>query len=73
MHILWGLLMAAAGVFMLVCGTTKSDFAVYRLLVARSRILWGEGDAVHRFYQAVGLILVVLGVLWALGFIWSVT
>jgi hypothetical protein len=43
---------------MLICGTLKSEFVVYRLMVCRSRILWGEGDAVHRFYQASGLIIV---------------
>jgi hypothetical protein len=61
--------MAAIGVFMLVCGTTKTDFTIYRLLVARSRILWG--DAVHRFYQVSGLIIIVLGTLWAFGLIWT--
>lgn len=71
MHELWGMLMAAAGLFMLVCGTTKSEFIIYRLMVARSRILWGEGDAVHRFYQWCGTIVVILGALWALGIIWS--
>jgi len=69
MHIFWGLLMAVAGLFMLVCGTAKSEFIIYRLIVARSRILWG--DAVHRFYQVSGLIVMVLGVLWALGVIWG--
>jgi hypothetical protein len=69
MHWFWGTLMAIIGLFMLVCGTVKSDFVVYRLLVARSRILWG--DAVHRFYQVSGLIVAVLGILWALGVIWS--
>jgi uncharacterized membrane protein len=71
MQILWGTLMASAGLFMLVCGTVKSEFIIYRLMVNRSRLLWGEGDAVHRFYQVSGLIVVVLGVLWALGIIWS--
>ena len=69
MHWFWGTLMAIIGLFMLVCGTVKSDFVVYRLLVARSRILWG--DAVHRFYQVSGLIVAVLGIFWALGVIWS--
>jgi uncharacterized membrane protein len=71
MDTLWGTLMVAAGLFMLVCGTMKSEFIIYRLMVARSRIVWGEGDAVHRFYQVSGLIIIVLGVLWALGIIWS--
>lgn len=63
--------MAAAGLFMLACGTMRSEFIIYRLMVARSRILWGKGDAVHRFYQVSGLIIMVLGVLWAAGTIWS--
>lgn len=61
--------MAAAGLFMLVCGTTNSHFVIYRLLVDRSKGLWG--DSVHRFYQASGLAVLVLGVLWASGLIWS--
>jgi hypothetical protein len=63
--------MAAVGVFMLVCGTVKSEFIVYRLMVARSRILWGKGDAVHRFYQVSGLIVIILGALWASGVMWQ--
>jgi len=70
MNILWGILMATIGLLMLVAGTAKSNFIVYRLMVARSRILWGEGDAVHHFYQVSGLIVMILGVLWATGLIW---
>ncbi len=71
MHVLWGILMAAVGLFMLVCGTLQSEFIIYRLMVARSRILWGQGDAVHRFYQISGLFIIILGALWALGLIWT--
>ena len=71
MNILWGLLMAVIGLLLLVAGTTKSKFIAYRLLVARSRILWGQGDTVHHFYQVSGLILVMLGGLWATGLIWT--
>ncbi|MEW4489951.1 hypothetical protein AB1L42_17845 [Thalassoglobus sp. JC818] len=69
MNVFWGTLMAIIGLFMLVCGTLKSDFVVYRLLVARSRILWGE--SVHRFFQVSGAIITTLGILWAAGIIWS--
>lgn len=71
MRVFWGSLMAVIGLLMLAAGTAKSKFIVYRLLVARSKILWGEGDAVHRFYQVSGLILVIVGALWATGFIWA--
>jgi len=61
MHVLWGVLMVAAGLFMLVCGSLKSKFIIYRLMVARSKTLWGEH--VHRFHQVSGLIAIVLGAL----------
>ena len=48
--------------------TTQSDYVIYCLLEARSEILWGE--QVHRFFQVVGVVLMVLGMLWALGAIW---
>lgn len=67
MHVLWGSLTAAAGLFMLVCALRKSEFVVYRLMAARSKVLWGEN--VHRLYQIVGLIVIVFGALVALGFV----
>jgi len=67
MHILWGCLLAAAGLFMLLGGLSKSDFVIYRLMAARSKILWGEN--VHCFYQIVGVIVIVFGALVALGYI----
>lgn len=42
MHLFWGILMAVAGLLMLACGTMKSEFILYRLMVARSRVLWGR-------------------------------
>jgi len=68
MNPIWGLIIAAVGLFMLVSGLTKSDFIVYRLMIARSKMLWGEN--VHQFYQVVGAILIVLGVLATLGIMW---
>ncbi len=68
MHPLWGILMIAVGLFMLICGLIKSDFIVYRLMTARSKLLWGEN--VHRFYQIVGAIVIVVGILAGLGIIW---
>jgi hypothetical protein len=70
MNVLWGSVMAAVGIFFVLCGSTKSKFFVYQILVARSRIMWGEDGVVHLFYLTIGLIIVVLGGLWAAGFIW---
>ena len=62
-NVVWGIAMAAIGAVFVAWGGTRSEFFVYRLLAARSRVLWG--DRVHGFYQVVGVILVVVGLLWA--------
>lgn len=67
MHILWGSLIMAAGLFMLVCASLRSQFIIYRLFVARSKMLWGEN--VHRFHQITGTMVIVFGALVALGYI----
>jgi len=67
MHLLWGILIVLVGLFLLISSSKKSDFIVYRLIVARSKILWG--DNTHRFHQIVGAIIVVFGVLVAVGYI----
>jgi len=67
MNILWGCLIAAVGFFMFISGTTKSQFVIYRLLVARSKILWGE--RVHGFYQVAGIMVLIFGALFAIGVI----
>ena len=68
MHSRWGILYCAIGLFMLICSLLKTNFIVYRLLIARSKMLWGEN--VHLFYTVVGAILIVIGILVALGFLW---
>lgn len=67
MHVLWGALIILAGLFLAICGRLRSNFFIYRLFVARSRILWG--DNVHRFHQIAGGMVVIFGVLLALGWI----
>jgi len=67
MHVLWGILIVLAGLFLTISATVKSNFIIYRLLVYRSKILWGEH--VHRFHQIAGAIVIVVGVLVALGYI----
>jgi len=62
---LWGILIIAAGTFLFLGGRLKSKFVIYRLLVARSRMLWG--DNVHRFHQVAGVMVIVFGILVLLG------
>ncbi len=59
MNIIWGLIISMVGALFITWGRTKSDFGLYRLLVARSRILWG--DRVHSFYQIVGAVMFIAG------------
>ncbi len=67
MQVLWGVLTAAIGVFLFVCGSTRSEFVVYRLLAARAKLLWG--DRVHSFLQVVGILVALFGIAMALGYI----
>jgi hypothetical protein len=62
--VVWGVLIAVVGAVFVLWGRTKSDFVVYRVLAARSRMLWG--DRVHGFYQVVGVVMAVFGLLVAL-------
>ena len=59
MNIIWGLIIAMAGALFITWGRTKSDFSLYRLLVARSQVLWG--DRVHGFYQIAGALMIIAG------------
>ncbi len=59
--------MLLIGLFMCISALKKSEFIIYRLLVARSKILWGEN--VHRFLFVTGIILMGLSSLFFLG-IW---
>ena len=52
---------------MFFCGRLQSDFIIYRLMVARSKMLWGK--SVHKFYQIAGAMVTVFGILLALGYI----
>ena len=65
MHVLWGVLTVAVGTFMWLCGRSRSECVLYRLMAARSKTLWGED--VHRFYQIAGVIVIVVGTLVTLG------
>lgn len=69
MSMLWGSLMAAIGLFLAICGYLQSDFIVYRLIAARSKMLWGEKT--HAFHTIAGTAIVILGILMALGVIWQ--
>ncbi|TWT33741.1 hypothetical protein KOR34_35740 [Posidoniimonas corsicana] len=65
MHTFWGGLMIAIGLLMSWWAAARSDFVVYRLLVARSRLLWG--DRVHAFHFVAGLLVALCGLLMVLG------
>jgi uncharacterized iron-regulated membrane protein len=65
MNELWGILIIAAGVLLFIGGRLKSKFVIYRLLVARSRILWG--DNAHKFHQVAGVMVIIFGILVLVG------
>ncbi len=68
MHPIFGVLMIAMGLFMMISALVKSEFIVYRLMAARAKIMWGEN--VHRFLSIAGVIIIIVGSLATLGIIW---
>ncbi|MCD6545334.1 MAG: hypothetical protein J7K69_01590 [Thermotogae bacterium] len=55
--------MIAVGVFLSISGFLKSEFVIYKILAARSKILWSEN--VHIFHAIVGILVAVIGILFA--------
>lgn len=68
MNYVWGVLMAGIGMFMSINAYRKSEFILYKFLVARSKLFWGEH--VHSFILVAGVLLVGLSSLFFLG-IWG--
>ncbi|EMR75500.1 hypothetical protein MBGDF03_00636 [Thermoplasmatales archaeon SCGC AB-540-F20] len=69
MDIIWSILIIVAGVLLLTCGLTKSNFIICRLLRHRSKILLGETGA-NVLHIISGLIIIILGVMSYLGYLW---
>lgn len=59
--------MIATGLLLFTCGLTRSDFIMCRLIVYRSKILFGENGA-HLLHLISDLIVIILGVLATLGY-----
>lgn len=68
MNLLWGILMALIGLFLLVSALYRSDFIIYKLFVAKSKLFWG--DNVHTFFVLIGVLLLGLSSLFFFG-IWG--
>ena len=63
----FGIIMILIGLFFSISGFRKSEFIIYQVLILKSRKIWGEN--VHKFYQIVGLIIILVGILVTLGVI----
>ena len=63
----WGIILVVVDLFLLISGSLKSEFIIYRLLVARSKLLWGENT--HRFHQIAGVMVTIFGIFVTIGYI----
>ena len=66
MNLIFGILTIFIGLFMLISSIMKSEFIIYKLLVARSKILWGKN--VHNFLMVSGILVIIMGILMTIGF-----
>jgi len=67
MNIVWGILTIIIGLFILISSIIKSEFIIYKLLVARSKILWGKN--VHNFLMVSGILIIIVGILMIIGIV----
>jgi len=61
MNILYGILTIMFATLFLYGAVFNNDFPMYKIFVARSKLLWK--DKVHGFYVFVSIVLYILGVL----------
>jgi hypothetical protein len=66
MNYVYGAITIFIGIFFVISAFMESEFIVYRILTARSKLLWK--DNVHQFYKVVGIILVLVGLLFIIDF-----
>ncbi len=66
MNYVYGAITIFIGLFFTISAFKESEFIVYKILTARSKLLWK--DNVHQFYKVVGIILVLVGLLFIIDF-----
>ena len=59
--------MILIGLFIFVSSLIKSEFIIYKLLVGRAKILWGENA--HHFLSVSGILIIIFGILMLIGII----
>lgn len=64
MNIVYRLLMIVVGSLLFYLAQTKSQNKLYQLVVSRSQLMWK--DKVYHFHKVSGLLIIVVGVLYAL-------
>lgn len=65
MNKIWGALTIIIGLFLLIGSVKKSDFIIFKLLVARAKILWGKN--VYTFFMVSSILIMVFGILMVIG------
>lgn len=69
MKILFGILIAILGIMLFICSKTKNQNRIFQALIEKSRIIWK--DNAYFFVGGIGIIIAVLGILYAIQFIWA--
>lgn len=61
MHIIIGILMFAAGVYLILCAIKRSGSPIYRRIIGKS--IKAFGSEVHRNYAIIGLVIAIIGLI----------
>ena len=69
LKIFLGIIVALIGLFFVVCSRMKSQNKFYQVFVKSGRTIWK--DNVYFFHTGIGVIIMVLGIFYAIQFIWT--
>ncbi len=65
-NIIYGILTIIIGLFMLIRSIVKSEFIIYKLLITRSKILFGKN--IYEFMMVSGVLIIIVEFLMTVGF-----
>jgi len=66
----WSLIVIIIGLLILIGSIKKSEFILFKLIVARAKILWG--NSVYLFLMISGIFVMIFGVLMFFGVLNSI-
>lgn len=69
LEIFLGIIMTLIGLVFVICSLKRSRNKFYQVFVRKGRVIWR--DNVYFFHTGIGIIIMILGIFYAIQFIWT--